>query len=311
LGHPGISSRVAASDVTLFEFFATAVALFPGRRPAGRIVLRDHEVIVRKLAMECREARGIEWLNTALRLIAAYLISIVVFSKVDRIIALTPEDRDALSSYFPWLRSKVVDIPVPFAPAELRVNRGPDQRLPRDLVMVANFFHRPNVDAIIWFLQQCAPHLKPGLTLNVFGLDGPLDSVALDSGHVTVVRHGFVEDLNEAIPAGAIAVAPVVSGGGVRMKNLLLASMGIPIVTTPLGNQGIGFTDGREAVVTESGLEMARRINELVDTQGVVEAMGLAARDFVRAEFDSASIAGRLVTELIQIAPAGAAGASR
>ena len=49
----------------------------------------------------------------------------------------------------------------------------------RDLVMVANFFHRPNVDALEWFLAECAPALDPGFTLHVCGQDGPLERARL------------------------------------------------------------------------------------------------------------------------------------
>jgi hypothetical protein len=258
-GDPALAAALARADTVVFEFFATAVTFYVRRPPAGLVVLRDHEVLVRKLAMERDAARGLDRLAQGLRLAICRLVSGAVYSRMDRIVTLTEEDRRGLLAWFPALADRTVVVPVPFElpPPPTAVPLAPPVR---DLLMLGNFFHRPNVDALIWFLRECAPHLPDGFTLHLCGLDRPLDREVLAEDRVRVVRHGFVEDVATAAPRAAIAVAPVVSGGGVRMKNLLLASMGKAVVTTPLGNEGIGFEDGRDAIVAATGAEMAARL---------------------------------------------------
>ncbi len=295
LGGPALSASLASADVVVFEFFATALAVFLRRPLATRTVLRDHEVLLRKLAIDYRGSGGVDALQVALRWAACYLVSLVVYAKVHRIVALTQEDAQSIRAHFPWLAANVTTIPVSFR-MPVRPTREAGTPQVRDLVMVGNFFHTPNVDALRWFLADCAPHLGAGFVLHVFGIDGPLDALDLSHTSIRVVRHGFVDALETALPTSAIAVSPVVSGGGVRMKNLLLASLALPVVTTPLGNEGIGFTDGVDAIVTADGREMAARIAALASA-GAAQ-MGDRGRTFVEAQFGAQEAGNRLMAEV-------------
>ena len=185
---------------------------------------------------------------------------------------------------------RTVYIPVPFRQETAVKSDGLPQVPTRELLMVANFFHAPNVDAVRWFVRECAPHLESGFRLHLCGLDRPLDAVNLSGSPLEVVRHGFIDDLETVVPGAAIAVAPVVSGGGVRVKNLMLASQGKVVVTTPLGNEGIGFVNGRDAIISSSGVEMARRINEVSRSAVEIARLGRAARAFVERRFSPEAV---------------------
>jgi glycosyltransferase involved in cell wall biosynthesis len=51
--------------------------------------------------------------------------------------------------------------------------------------------------------------------------------------------HGFVEDLEEFYRRGTLFVAPLPEGGGIKIKILEAMARGIPVVTTPVGAEGI------------------------------------------------------------------------
>lgn len=299
VGDPDLESRMARADTIIFEFFSTALLLYAHRPSAARLVLRDHEVLVRKTDMERRAARGLEALVHGARLLSCYLISYAVYRQVDRIVTLTEEDARAVAAWFPFAANRTVAIAVPFdepPPAP----RPPADAPLRDLVMVANFFHSPNVDALAWFVAECAPSLDPGFTLHVCGQDKPLDRLRLETPPgFTLVRHGFVDDIDAAARGARIAIAPVVSGGGVRMKNLLLASMEKAVVTTSLGNEGIAFVDGRDAIVCDDGVEMARRLNALARAPEAAAALGESARRHVAARFGPDAVLARLDREAL------------
>ena len=297
LGHPGLDAR-GTPDVVVFEFFATALYLYLRRIRARRVIVRDHEVLVRKIDMEYKGSRGLAAWAQAFRLATCYLVSLAVYSRVDRIITLTAEDREAVVSWFPSLADRVTAIPPIFEPAMAPLPAPPSDAPVRDLLLVANFFHRPNVDGLLWFLRECAPHLEPGFTLHLCGRDGPLDGVDLTPHGLRLRRHGFVPNISAVVPRGAIAVAPVVSGGGVRIKNLLLASLGTAVVTTPLGNEGIGFTDGYDAVVVSNGRDMASRINGLAHLPEEITRFGARARSLVQDRFGPNAIFEQVRTEL-------------
>jgi hypothetical protein len=87
-----------------------------------------------------------------------------------------------------------------------------------------------------------------------------------------------------------IGVSPIISGGGVRMKNLYLGSTGRLVVTTPLGNEGIGYRSGEEAIVCEDGITMAKELNVTSTDRPQALRLGRAAAQRVRANFDSAAV---------------------
>jgi glycosyltransferase involved in cell wall biosynthesis len=297
-GHHTLGRALRDASTVVFESFATALLLYLRRPPAARIVLRDYEVLVRKLRMEYDASTGIAAVSHALRLASCYLISFAVYRKVDHIVTLTEEDRAWLVRSFPALAGRTSAIPVPFPvpatgpPSEARTVSA------HDLLMVANFFHRPNVDGLLWFLRECAPHLRRNYTLHVCGLDRPLDALDLSDAPVRVVRHGFVDDVEMAVPGAIIAVAPVVSGSGVRIKNLLLASLGKLIVTTPLGNEGIGFINGRDAIIASEGRQMAASLDEIADDPERLAALARNGTATVRHQFSPEAVKLRFDREV-------------
>jgi polysaccharide biosynthesis protein PslH len=64
--------------------------------------------------------------------------------------------------------------------------------------------------------------------LNELGVDDP-----------RVHGHGFVDDLEEFYRRGSLFVAPLPEGGGIKIKILEAMARGIPVVTTPVGAEGI------------------------------------------------------------------------
>ncbi|HEX8692849.1 MAG TPA: glycosyltransferase family 4 protein [Longimicrobium sp.] len=294
-----VRERIGGPHPVVVEFLSGSLFLVFGGRPRNALVLREHEPLCRRLAMETRAARGLGRAVPALKTAAAWLVMFGVYLKVDRVVALTPEDAAYVRRAFPWFARKITDIPVSFDLPEAAP--GPaSEGTAREMLFVGNFYHRPNVDALRWFLAECARHLDRSWTLHVCGLDEPLSGVVLPASPVQVVRHGFVVDVEDRFAHVRIAVAPVVSGGGVRMKNLFLASRGRAVVTTPLGNEGIGFVPGAEAVVTEDGREMAREIARLAADPDAAAVMGRRARERVRSGFGHDAVLARYRAEVFR-----------
>jgi glycosyltransferase involved in cell wall biosynthesis len=291
-GSRDVRDELRRHDVAVFEFAATGMYLLFGRLFGCRCVLRDHEVPVRKLLIDRAGSRGADVILIMLRFASTYLVSAAMYSRAHTIIALTEEDAGAIRRWFPFVASKVVAVAAPVEmPSRFEGRRGPTGR---QLVMVANFHHPPNVEGLHWFLEKCAPLLQSEYTLHVCGLDAPLEGLPNQAGKVRVVRHGFVENPAGIIAMGSIAIAPIVSGGGVRIKNLFLGSLGMAVVTTPLGNEGIGFVHGKQALICSDPEAMARSIDALGDDPDLVDRLGRAAREYVENAFGPSSVGARL-----------------
>lgn len=286
-----VRARIADGRPVVIEFVSGALFLLLGARPENRLVLREHEPLCRRLWSERRTERGAERLLRPLQAVLAWLAMAAVYARVDRIVTLTPQDAAFVRRAFPFFARKVTDVPVSFdVPEPVAPGSGEGRR---ELLFLGNLYHRPNLDGLRWWIREVAPRLGDGWTLHLCGLDAPLDEAALPPSPARIVRHGFVEDLARRFADVRIAISPVVSGGGVRMKNLELAALGKAIVTTSLGNEGIGLVHDRDAVIADAAGTMADAILALDADPGAAARMGARAREHVHAGFGHDAVLAR------------------
>lgn len=299
--------RLAPPGLPVFiEFTEGAVFLLMRRRLNRFTVLRDHEVLTRRFeGLEQAPVNKISrWrAGSVAFLCRSFLLNI--YSKVDLIVTLTEEDADYIRSRFKVPYDKVIAIPGPFhQPSQLRKIKGGSaeggRKTPcgKHLLFLANLFHGPNLEGLEWFLRECVPYLETGFTLHLCGLDGPLDHLSLATNHLSIVRHGYIEDLEQVLGWVRVGISPVVSGGGLRMKNLYLASTGRLVVTTPLGNEGIGLRDCIEGFVRSTGIGMAEALNSVARRPEQIQILGERAAARVREKFNPERIWARYREEV-------------
>lgn len=292
LGDPApVLERIKQADVVLIEFCMSAAFLFRGVGLDKPMIIRDHEVLARRFAKEFVAAYGVVNKFTGIvKVVSAWLLTFHLYLLADRIVALTSEDAAWIRRWFPFIGKRVLAIPVSFAvePKELSEVAA----RPRDLIYAANFYHRPNVDGLLWLLTECAPFIDPGVTLHLVGLDDPLSAIQLPSTGLNIVRHGHIDDIeHHPIVSGiTIALAPIISGGGIRVKNLLFGSFAKAIVTTHLGNEGVDFVPGEEAMVCGRPQEFAAAINQLIKDPQLAVRIGHNARKAVQSRFSHHAI---------------------
>jgi glycosyltransferase involved in cell wall biosynthesis len=124
---------------------------------------------------------------------------------------------------------------------------------PRDpprVLFVGSFEHRPNRTAASFLVDKVWPQIAqydPELQLVLAGRG----SGAFLRGHGgrdgRVVALGFVADLTALYRECRLFLAPLAEGGGIKIKILEALARGIPVVTTPIGSEGIVDAD-QEAV---------------------------------------------------------------
>lgn len=110
------------------------------------------------------------------------------------------------------------------------------------ILFVAGFAHRPNIDAAEWLLRDVMPRVwerVPSVRLSLVGSNPSPAVRALASPRVEVT--GFVTDdeLCARYAMARVAVAPLRYGGGMKGKVVEAMRFGVPLVTTPVGLQGL------------------------------------------------------------------------
>ena len=69
----------------------------------------------------------------------------------------------------------------------------------------------------------------------------------------------------------------------------------LPIISTPIGAEGINYTDGKDVLLARTATEFVERILGLIDRPESVRAIGLAAHALVRDQYAEESIARDLI----------------
>ncbi len=131
----------------------------------------------------------------------------------------------------------------------------------RDLVFVGGFQHPPNVDAVLWFVNEVFPRVRsalPDVIFHVIGSKAPPQILELAHDGVTV--HGFVEDIAPFMDGCRLALAPLRYGAGVKGKINMAMSCGLPVVATTPAAEGMHARDGEDLLVADSPEEFANAI---------------------------------------------------
>ena len=109
---------------------------------------------------------------------------------------------------------------------------------------------------------------------------------------------GFVEDLYCLLRAADIALVPILKGGGTRIKILDYMCIGLPIVSTKKGIEGIEAKNCEHALIVEKvDEEFISALKTLIENESERERIGLNARKLAEEKYDFHKV-GEKLTEL-------------
>lgn len=123
----------------------------------------------------------------------------------------------------------------------------------RILSFIGTEDHSPNYTGIMWFLQNCWEKMlkvNNSYELQIIGNWSDNTKANITSCYRNVRFHGFVENLSDAI-RDTIMIVPILVGSGIRMKILEAASIGVPVVTTSIGVEGLPLKNGEHCFISD------------------------------------------------------------
>ncbi|MFT4842214.1 MAG: glycosyltransferase involved in cell wall biosynthesis [Planctomycetota bacterium] len=114
------------------------------------------------------------------------------------------------------------------------------------LLFVGSLDYPPNLEAVTELVEQHVPALRkvfPELTVRLVGKD-PHGHGARFAGIAGVEVIGPVDDIVEHYRETHAVYLPIRSGGGTRIKILEAWALGVPVLSTAVGCEGLPATDG-------------------------------------------------------------------
>lgn len=170
------------------------------------------------------------------------------------------------------------------------------------VLFVAGFAHPPNSDAAIWLVEEIVPAILGRVPSATFALVGsnPTEAVlALARPGITVT--GYVSDatLQDYYRRARVAVVPLRFGAGVKSKVVEPLREGVPLVTTPVGLQGLPGA-GHVARWGTTAQELATHVVTLLTDDPAWTAQAQAQIAYARENFSFDSVRRGIVTAIQQ-----------
>lgn len=165
--------------------------------------------------------------------------------------------------------------------------------------------YAPNIDAVRHFAAEIWPELyrrNPGAVWRVIGRQAGAEIVEAIAGRPGIELVGGVADLTEAVCRSSVAIVPMRSGNGVKMKLLEAAAIARPIVTSPMGAAGAMADQIRPWLTARGRAEWIDRIERLWNDPQAAAELGRAARLWVAQRHTWAGCAAqhqRIIDRLI------------
>ena len=160
--------------------------------------------------------------------------------------------------------------------------------LPSPIIgFLGNMRYPPNVEAVLWMYKEVfipMKKLRPDLTLLIIGRN-PDPLIQELKNNPDVIVTGTVDDIWEYVHAVDVFVFPLWTGAGLKNKILEAMYASRPVVTTPIGNEGIEAISGKDLIICENSEDFIKEVQLLLNSPDIRSRMGSSAHTFVEEKF--------------------------
>jgi len=163
----------------------------------------------------------------------------------------------------------------------------PSARSPATILFVGNFRSFVNCDAIRYFVDEIFPIIKEKVheaELWVVGNDPPPEIRRL-ARRPSVQVTGTVPDVRPYLAAASVFICPLRTGSGTRLKILEAMAMGLPIVSTTIGAEGLNVKDKVHILLANDQSAFAEKVVRLLTTPEYGARLGREARELVERNY--------------------------
>ncbi|MGH6889579.1 MAG: glycosyltransferase [Rhizomicrobium sp.] len=211
----------------------------------------------------------------------------------DRVVAISDEEAGRITQCHP--DSRVFVIP------NIHESRRPVSGFAarEGLLFIGHYLHAPNEDAAVYFVREILPLVQANL--------GPVSLYLVGSSPGEAIRNlsepgvhvvGQVENPVQYFDRCRLFVAPLRFGAGMKGKIGQSMSLGLPVVTTTVGAEGMGLENEVTSLIADEPKEFAAAVTRLYRDEGLWNALSAQSLLHVESRF-SHSVARQVLKTLL------------
>ncbi len=175
-----------------------------------------------------------------------------------------------------------------------------DNPIPRILFMgTLNYF--PNIDGVTYLIQKIMPevwHHNPtiGCWIAGAGASSQIYDLTQDP-RIKIISDP--EQMEEVAKECCCTIVSLRIGGGTRIKILHSMAMGLPVISTSLGCEGLDMVDGQHLLIRDQPETLAEGIVEMIRNPELRQRLRAQGRELVEQQYDWENIFDRSVDHVL------------
>ena len=165
------------------------------------------------------------------------------------------------------------------------------------LLFVGGYQHPPNLDAILYFLNEILPLVResiPDIDVHIVGSRTPPELLARAGARIHV--HGFIADMDPLLDSVRLSIAPLRYGAGVKGKINQSMACGVPVVGTTIAVEGMHLVGEDQCLIADAPSDFARAVCRLHSEEELWQRLSAAGVRHVDRYFSFARVRSQ-VTE--------------
>jgi len=248
------------------------------------VILREHNLEMKIMERYAKEEPNF-FLRSYCKLQAAKFIDYEVSTctKFDNCMMITKVDENILLKYDNNVKTSVV--PAGVDEKLFKLNRTSTE--PFSLVHLGSMEWLPNKCGLEWYLSEVFPLVLEKIPETKLYLIGKgTEKIELsEKVSKNVIPMGFVDDLWKEVMSKDLAIVPLRSGSGMRIKIIEMMAAGQNILSTNIGAEGIGITDKENILLADSAKDFADETINYFQNKYEKSTLAQNAKEFCNERF--------------------------
>lgn len=296
--HAALAQALAEREYAAIHVDHLQMAQYIPDGPTPPVVLDQHN-IEHRIPQRMAQTAGA---NPLMRAYAAQewpklrRFEIAACRRADHVLTVSDEDRAGLAALAPDVNDRISVVPIGvdldyFSSVRRRSGS-------HTLLSIGTMYWPPNVDSMLYFCGEILPIIRksiPDVHLNIVGAKPVPAICALAEADPSVTVTGLVPDVRDwAVDCGAF-VTPLRSGSGMRVKILNAMAMGLPVVSTSVGAEGIDVQNGYNILLADGTSQFADATIRVIQDISLAQRIADGGRRLMQEHYSWDSVGERLL----------------
>ncbi len=218
------------------------------------------------------------------------------WEKADLVATVSEFDKNEIQQILPSIEPVIIPNG---AGDEMFVNKLPENvsKHPQ-LLFMGNFYWLQNVEAAQYLIYQVFPELHkklPNLELIIAGQNvGEKIVTSHEKIKIINLDPGDEKAVKDLYHSATVFIAPIFGPGGTRLKILASMAAGLPVISTPVGVEGLGVADGKHVLIARNPHEFVTKTVEVINNRTLYHDIQSHAFKHVKEHFSWKAIAKKL-----------------